>query len=149
VVNENAPKSLRCRHCRADNPVDATCCWLCDAADWVPLSRTSPKAVAPGGSGTLGLIAMTIALVGVMILVAVGIAGEAWFWLAFVVMIVWWIALASAAFIGFGRAGVRNPFIMAIATIGIVLGTLVVTSVSVWILLGLVCQVSGKTLNLH
>jgi hypothetical protein len=88
------------------------------------------------------LIAMTIALVGVMVVVAIGI-GQVSGGLTFGVVLVWWIALASAAFICFGRAGVRNPFLRAIAAAGIVLGTLVVTVVSVYILLLLVCQASG------
>jgi hypothetical protein len=85
---------------------------------------------------------MTIALIGVMILVAIGI-WQLSIGLAFVVILIWWIALASAAFIRFGRAGVRDPFIMAIAAIVIVPGTLVVTVVSVLILLYLICSVSG------
>jgi hypothetical protein len=135
-------RSLRCRHCHADNPVDATRCWLCDAADWVPRSRTAAKIDTPGGSGTLGLIAMMNALVGVMIMVAIGI-GQASSVLAFGVALVWWIALGSAGFIGLERAGVRNPFLRAIAAVGIVLGTLVLAVVSVLILLNLICSVSG------
>jgi hypothetical protein len=170
-------RSLRCRYCRADNPAGSTCCWLCDAPDWslapgapdkaAPqgLNRRqrraaekrapgAPDKAAPRGPAVHGTGYAVVSAFWIFVLFAVTFLIVLGIWLelpglAALVALVWWIALASAGFSRLGRTGVRNPFIRAIATIVIVLGTLVVTVVSVMILLVLVCQVSGKTLNLH
>ena len=154
-MNNPAPRSLHCRHCRADNPAGSIRCWLCDAADWSPAVRgatlkTATQAPASGGSGSgmvRGLTAVTIFLVGVMILVAIGI-GQASLGLAYVVILAWWMSLGFAVFSHFQRERERGTCLTVFVAIFIALWTFAVVVVSVFLLLLFTCQVGGPR-NFH
>jgi hypothetical protein len=103
---------VRCRHCRADNPVDASHCWLCEAGDWNPslygpgtpkgtskapahVHAAAPDYATDGDGSELGMIFTAIAMIGVTVLIAIGLGQNAP-GLAVILILAWMLSLGIA-----------------------------------------------------
>jgi hypothetical protein len=138
-------RSLRCRHCHADNPVDSTCCWLCDAADWNPAVYGAAKvksgaAAAPAdvpSAFDFDASAVVLLLLITTSLVMLGLASQ-YLGLAVGVAVVWWVTL-GIMILRRNRFQPGEVIASLVVTIALAVGLVVLLAVAAFLFLMVVC----------
>jgi hypothetical protein len=167
-MSDPRERLLRCHYCRADNPVEATACWLCEARDWNPTlhapgpvkgegellvisdaGKPIPIPPAPrGGVRTFFAAVFTAcALFGVTLMIYIGLWDSAP-GLATVLVLAWWLALGTAIARRNKHPGAANAFLVVVSVIGMIFAGITVLGVSLVVLLLIVCF-ANRPPNFH